>query len=59
MTFIIMLSALMIDWFAGEPKRFHPLVGFGALANTIEARLNRPKQQRFVQFFAGILALVI
>lgn len=59
MTFIIMISALMIDWFAGEPKRFHPLVGFGALANTIEARLNRPKQQRFVQFFAGMLALVI
>lgn len=59
MTFIIMLSALMIDWFAGEPKRFHPLVGFGALANTIEARLNRPNQQRFVQFFAGMLALVI
>lgn len=59
MTFIIMLSALMIDWFAGEPKRFHPLVGFGALANKIEAHLNRAKHQRFVQFFAGMLALVI
>lgn len=59
MTFIIMLSALIIDWFAGEPKRLHPLVGFGNLANKIEARFNQTKQQRFVQFFAGILALVI
>ena len=59
MTFIIMLSALLIDWFAGEPKRLHPLVGFGALANNVEAHLNHAKQQRFVQFFAGMLALVI
>lgn len=59
MTFIIMLSALIIDWFVGEPKRFHPLVGFGTLVNNIEAHLNYAKQQRFVQFFAGMLALVI
>ena len=59
MTFIIMLSALIIDWFVGEPKRLHPLVGFGALANNTEAHLNHAKQQRFVQFFAGMLALII
>jgi adenosylcobinamide-phosphate synthase len=59
MTFIIMLSALIIDWFVGEPKRLHPLVGFGTLVNKIEARLNHSHHHRFVQFFAGMLALVI
>ncbi|AFI85046.1 adenosylcobinamide-phosphate synthase CbiB [Methylophaga nitratireducenticrescens] len=59
MTFIIMLSALIIDWFAGEPKRLHPLVGFGTLVNKIEAGFNHANQHRFLQFFAGMLALVI
>lgn len=54
-----MLSAMIIDWFVGEPKRLHPLVGFGALANSIEARLNQNNQQRFLQFSAGMIALVI
>ena len=59
MTLIIMLSALIIDWFVGEPKRLHPLVGFGTLANKIEARLNLVHQHRFLQFLAGMMALII
>ncbi len=59
MTFIIMLSALIIDWFVGEPKRMHPLVGFGALVNKIEAYFNHANQHRILQFFAGMLALII
>ena len=59
MTFIIMLSALIIDWFAGEPKRLHPLVGFGTLANKIEARFNHTNQHQLLQFSAGMLALII
>ncbi|MFT6914059.1 MAG: adenosylcobinamide-phosphate synthase [Motiliproteus sp.] len=34
------LAAVGIDWLAGEPKRWHPLVGFGALAAGVEKRLN-------------------
>lgn len=37
---VAMACALAIDYMFGEPKRFHPLVGFGALANWIEAVLN-------------------
>ena len=32
--------AFLFDCFFGEPKRYHPLVGFGLLVNKIEAVLN-------------------
>ena len=31
-----------LDRLLGEPKRWHPLVGFGALANAVEDTLNAP-----------------
>tara|TARA_R110001583_G_scaffold2388_1_gene17356 strand:+ start:927 stop:1910 length:984 start_codon:yes stop_codon:yes gene_type:complete len=34
------LLAVAVDWLLGEPKRGHPLVGFGALAVLVERRLN-------------------
>ena len=36
-----MLIALALDQWLGEPKRHHPLVGFGQLAERVEQRLNR------------------
>jgi len=38
---LALIVALLIDAWCGEPRRWHPLVGFGALANAIEARLNK------------------
>jgi adenosylcobinamide-phosphate synthase len=35
------LSAVLLDQLLGEVPRFHPLVGFGNLASTIEKKLNR------------------
>ena len=35
------LAAVILDRLIGEPRRFHPLVGFGTLAAAIEKRLNR------------------
>lgn len=35
------LAALLLDRLLGEPRRFHPLVGFGTLAAWLEKRLNR------------------
>lgn len=32
--------ALVLDWLLGEPKRWHPLVGFGFIANRLERCLN-------------------
>lgn len=46
------LLALLLDRLLGEPKRFHPLVGFGAIAANIEKRFNLSRKSRF----AGVLA---
>jgi adenosylcobinamide-phosphate synthase len=35
------LAAVVLDRLLGEPKRWHPLVGFGALANWLEKCLNQ------------------
>ncbi|MDP9107801.1 MAG: adenosylcobinamide-phosphate synthase CbiB [Pseudomonadota bacterium] len=39
-TSLTMASGLLLDWSLGEPRRWHPLVGFGNLANRIERRFN-------------------
>jgi len=39
---LILVLALLLDHILGEPKKYHPLVGFGNLATTIEQWLNKP-----------------
>jgi adenosylcobinamide-phosphate synthase len=54
------MAAVLIDWVVGEPKRFHPLVGFGYLATQLEARLNPSKQQMLAsQRWIGAAALLL
>jgi len=38
---LLMLCGVLLDLLLGEPRRFHPLVGFGKLASAIERLLNR------------------
>ena len=38
-----LLAGALLDALLGEVSRCHPLVGFGRLANAIEAGLNRPR----------------
>ena len=45
MTALAVIVALLLDWLLGEPKRFHPLVGFGNLAKQLERLLIRPHQK--------------
>lgn len=52
---LLAAAALALDVALGEPRRFHPLVGFGALADRIEARLNRAPNARA----AGVGAVVL
>lgn len=59
MTFIIILSALILDWLVGEPRRLHPLVGFGSLANKVEGHFNQRNQSACMQFVLGLLALLL
>jgi adenosylcobinamide-phosphate synthase len=51
--------ALLIDRICGEPKQWHPLVGFGNIANTCEGYLNKTAFTNSRQKVNGIIALVI
>lgn len=42
---LTMFLALVLDRTLGEPARFHPLVGFGAVADRVETALNVPSRQ--------------
>lgn len=52
-TFVAALCALLLDYILGEPKRFHPLIGFGKLVLFLETRMNNKGQN---PFFVGVLA---
>lgn len=49
---------LLLDRLLGEPRHFHPLVGFGVLANKIEATLNHNKHRFHKGWLAWILAVI-
>ena len=50
------LLALLLDRLLGEPKRFHPLVGFGRLASAIERVWNTTDAGQAVGRGTGVLA---
>ena len=50
------LLALLLDRLLGEPKRFHPLVGFGRLASAIERVWNTTDAGRAVGRGTGVFA---
>jgi adenosylcobinamide-phosphate synthase len=43
-TVCMMSAAVALDWLLGEPRRWHPLVGFGRVAHRVEAALWRPSR---------------
>lgn len=60
LTAMIAVVAVLLDRLLGEPRRLHPLVGFGRIAAALEARLNprggaAPRTQRG----RGALALAL
>ncbi len=62
-SFVICSFALLFDWLLGEPKRFHPLVGFGHLANLVEKSFNKattekPVTKILLGFFAVFILIV-
>lgn len=53
---MLALAGVMLDMLLGEPRRWHPLVGFGKAANAIEARLNRRQGEAGAGRAPGVLA---
>lgn len=43
---VVVCLALLLDYLIGEPKKYHPLVGFGLLANKLELQLNSQSETR-------------
>lgn len=60
-TALTVISAVLLDALLGEPKRWHPLVGFGWMANKLEHALNRnmpPSLARMAGLSAWLLLLL-
>ncbi|MES9937621.1 MAG: adenosylcobinamide-phosphate synthase CbiB [Sedimenticola sp.] len=55
MNALIALGALIVDQLLGELSRWHPLVGFGRLADRVEGRLNDGSDGKL----KGVVALLI
>lgn len=58
-TALVALGAVLLDWLAGEPRRFHPLVGFGRLAAAVEERLYGSSGGVPGRRLRGLLALAL
>lgn len=54
----VCLVAVLLDYWLGEPRRWHPLVGFGRLASFVERRLNRLPKQKGRSVFMGLLGVL-
>lgn len=54
MTVFTAIIAVLLDQWLGEPRRWHPLVGFGRMADRVELYLN---QEGSGSRFNGLLAL--
>lgn len=52
-------AALLLDHCLGEPRRWHPVVGFGHLAATLERRLNHGAGSRVARGLLAVLVLVV
>ena len=56
MTALTAISAVLLDLWLGEPRRWHSLVGFGRLAGRLEARLNAAAASDAYRRAGGALA---
>lgn len=52
-------TGLYLDILFGEPRKLHPLVGFGMLANKIERILNQPSCSPALSLLAGTLGCLL
>lgn len=56
---IVCVAAVLLDYWLGEPRRWHPLVGFGRLTARVEQLLNRLPETKAGSIFLGFLGLLL
>ncbi len=56
---LMVLIALLLDYLLGEPKRWHPLVGFGCLVTKMESYLWRRDDKKIPARLRGVLAVTL
>jgi len=54
-----LILAVLLDQWLGEPKKYHPLVFFGHLANLIEKKMRQSQHAVLRQKTMGLFALLI
>ena len=63
LTTLLCLGAALFDRWLGEPRRWHPLVGFGALAQGLEALIYGPPElkaeARRVRGLGAVIVLLV
>lgn len=52
------MLAFLLDYFLAEPRRFHPLVGFGRWANAVETKLNTLPSNKIFGVLAWCLVVI-
>lgn len=55
----VCLTAVLLDRWLGEPRRWHPLVGFGHMVAIVEKRLNSQPQRPCQSVVLGCLATAL
>jgi len=55
---LILLISLLLDQLIGEPRRFHPLVGFGWCVSKLELIMNQGRHRRLKGFLSVILLVM-
>lgn len=58
LTVLLMLAALALDRLFGEPRRWHPLVGYGRFADWLERHFNTGGGSRLRGMLAWLLAVI-
>lgn len=58
-TALLTIAAVLLDAAVGEPRRWHPLVGFGRWAQYLERMLNPELHRPLALRLRGVLALLI
>lgn len=54
---VVLIFAVLLDRWLGDPARWHPLAGFGNIAMWFEARMNSPRTSAIWQRLSGVVSV--